>query len=367
MGRNRSVPLVEDVRVDAYRIPTEGPEEDGSLAWDSTVLVVVEIRAGDLTGIGYTYADRSTAVMIMDKLADAIRGADILSIGASWFAMRRCVRNLGQPGIASMAISAVDNALWDLKAKFLGQSLVGLLGQVRASVPAYGSGGFTNYDEARFRSQMEKWMSMGIRSVKMKVGSRPEEDPARVRFARSTLGTDMALFVDANGSYSRKQALAMAALFAESGVSWFEEPVPEWDVEGTRSVCVRMPDGMDMAGGEYGYRLSQFLSLLRAGAVDCLQADATRCGGITGFLSVSALCEAFNIPLSSHCAPTLHQALGCALGPVRHLEYFHDHVLIEEKFFEGFRAPVQGMLAPDPERLGMGIEFKRADAEKFAL
>jgi len=360
-------PPIDRIGVEAYRIPTDGPEEDGSFAWDATVLVVVEAGAAGFTGMGFTYADKATAVLIRDTLSKAVNGLNPLSVGSAWSAMDRSVRNLGQSGIASMAISAVDTALWDLKARILGLSLVHLLGKYRKAATVYGSGGFTNYGQGRLEAQLHGWLEHGIRDVKIKVGARPEEDLERVRFARNAVGPDTRLYVDANGAYSRKQAETMAGLFGEAGVTWFEEPVPSWDVDGTRAVCGRLPEGMELVGGEYGYRLPYFLRLLRAQAVDCLQADVTRCGGITGFLMVSALCEAFNIPLSTHCAPSLHLPLGCAVKTVRNLEYFHDHALIESRFFDGHAVPVRGEMRPDLSRPGLGLEFKKQDAESFSI
>jgi L-alanine-DL-glutamate epimerase-like enolase superfamily enzyme len=147
---------------------------------------------------------------------------------------------------------------------------------------------------------------------------------------------------------------------------WFEEPVSSDDLDGLRVLRDRAPAGMDVAAGEYGYDLAYFRRMLDAGAVDVLQADATRCAGITGFLGVAALCEARSLPLSAHTAPTLHLPLGLALEPVRHLEYFHDHVRIEHLLFEGVRAPVDGLLSADRARPGLGIELKRSDAARWA-
>src|SRR5205085_10704766 len=130
-------------------------------------------------------------------------------------------------------------------------------------------------------------------------------------------------FVDANGAYGRKQALAFAAAFAEQNVTWFEEPVSSDDLAGLRLVRDRAPAGMDMAAGEYGYDLYYFRRMLEAGAVDVLQADATRCAGITGFLQLAPLCQARGFALSAHCAPSLHVHPCCAVLPLRHLEYFH--------------------------------------------
>ncbi len=266
-----------------------------------------------------------------------------------------------------MAISAVDNALWDLKAKLLGVPLARLLGAARERVPVYGSGGFTSYSEQQLRDQFRSWADQGITRFKMKVGRDPAADVERVRAARAAIGDAAELFVDANGAYSRKQALYFAEAFADYGVTWFEEPVPSADLEGLRLLRDRAPAGMDVSAGEYGYDLPYFRQMLEAGAVDVLQADATRCMGISGFLQVGALCAARLLPLSSHCAPTLHIAPGCALPSLRHLEYFHDHVRIERLLFEGMPELLDGCLAPDLSRAGLGISLKRSEAEKYAI
>ncbi len=201
-----------------------------------------------------------------------------------------------------MAIAAVDIALWDLKARQLERPLVSLLGPARSAVPVYGSGGFTSYDEARLREQLGRWVGDGIAAVKMKVGRHPARDLQRVAVARDAVG-DAELFVDANGAYGRKQALALAGDFARLGVGWFEEPVPSADVAGLRLLRDRMPGTIDVAAGEYGYTLAGFRRLLEAGAVDVLQADATRCQGITGFLQGRGPGRGLRLPLSTHCAP----------------------------------------------------------------
>jgi L-alanine-DL-glutamate epimerase-like enolase superfamily enzyme len=265
-----------------------------------------------------------------------------------------------------MALAALDTALWDLKARLLGLPLVTLLGAARASIPVYGSGGFTSYTRDRLAAQLGGWAEQGMRFVKMKVGRSPQDDPARVRAARRAIAS-CELFVDANGAYTRKQALAEAAAFAEQGVTWFEEPVSSDDLEGLRLVRERAPAGMAIAAGEYGHDANYFRRMLEAAAVDVLQADATRCGGITGFVQAAALCEAHGLPLSSHCAPSLHLPLMCALRPGVHLEYFHDHARIEEMLFDGFCTPRDGLMAPDRSRVGLGIELKSRDAEPYRL
>jgi L-alanine-DL-glutamate epimerase-like enolase superfamily enzyme len=363
-GKER-VPI-RGLSVSLYRVTTDFPEADGTISWDSTNLVLVEAAAGDSSGLGYTYADSATAELIHDKLNKEVEGRNAFDIPGAWLAMVRSIRNLGRPGIASMAISAVDIALWDLKACLLHIPLVHLLGRVRDSVPVYGSGGFTSYPINRLQQQLRGWVEQGIPRVKMKIGSDPSADVARVRAAREAIGPDAELFVDANGAYSRKQALYQAEAFTECNVTWFEEPVSSDDLEGLHLVRNRAPVQMEIAAGEYGYDSWYFRRMLAAEAVDVLQADATRCGGITGFLQASALCQAHHLPLSAHTAPAIHLHLGCAAIPLRHLEYFHDHVRIESMFFDGVPNPVEGALYPDLSRPGMGIEFKRADAARFA-
>jgi L-alanine-DL-glutamate epimerase-like enolase superfamily enzyme len=364
--RSSSVPI-ERIDVSAYRMPTDSPESDGTYEWDSTTMVLVEAVAGGRTGLGYSYADTATAQLVHDLLANVVKGRDAMGVPGAYAAMVAAVRNLGRPGIASMAISAVDVALWDLKARLLDVALVTLLGAVRDAAPVYGSGGFTSYAPEQLRDQLGGWAAQGIPRVKMKVGRHSEEDLRRVRTARDAIGRDADLFVDANGAYTRKQALAMAEAFADLGVIWFEEPVSSDDLDGLRLMRDRAPAGMDIVAGEYGYDLFYFRRMLDAGAVDVLQADGTRRGGITGYLGAGVLCEALGMPFSAHCAPSLHAHPSCSLPAFRHLEYFHDHARIEQMIFDGALTPVDGALRPDPARPGLGLEFKRKDATRYAL
>jgi L-alanine-DL-glutamate epimerase-like enolase superfamily enzyme len=280
--------------------------------------------------------------------------------------MQRSVRNLGRQGLAACAISAVDTALWDLKAKLLGLPLALLLGSRRDAVPIYGSGGFTTYGDGELRDQLAGWIERdGCAWVKMKIGTHPARDPHRVAVARAAIG-DRGLFVDANGALTVKQALALAERLArEADVLWFEEPVSSDDLTGLELLRRRAPAAMEIAAGEYGYDADYFRSMLAAGAVDVQQADATRCGGITGFLQVAALCDAYHTDLSAHCAPALHLPVACAVPGLRHLEWFHDHVRIEHMLFDGAPTPKQGAIRPDLSRPGLGLVFKQHDAERY--
>ncbi len=232
-------------------------------------------------------------------LSDLVKGTKAFDVSGAHACILRKIRNLGRPGITSMAISAVDNALWDLKSRLIGVSLLDLLGAARESAMIYGSGGFTSYSIPELQKQLGDWAAQGIRMVKMKID--------------------------------------------------------------------RAPAGMNIVAGEYGYDVYYFRRMLAAGAVDVLQADATRCGGITGFMRAGTLCEAFELPFSFHCAPALHLAAACALPAFWVGEYFFDHARIENMFFAGVPQPINGALRPDRSRPGCGLEFKRADAAPFAL
>jgi L-alanine-DL-glutamate epimerase-like enolase superfamily enzyme len=359
-------PVVNSLSARALEFPTDRPESDGTFRWNSTTMVVVEIEGGGKRGLGYTYADRAAAELVNGKLGQIVRGRDVFTHPALYAELGQATRNLGRSGVAATAISAIDIALWDLKARVLDVSAAALLGLARPRVPIYGSGGFTSYSTEEIIEQLGGWVAAGITRVKMKVGRDAAADPGRVRAARTAIGPQAELFVDANGAYTRKQALGMAASYADLGVTWFEEPVSSDDLEGLRLLRDRGPGHLAIAAGEYGFVSSDFLRLLDAGAIDVLQADVTRCGGFTGFLRVAALCDARGIPLSGHTAPAAHLPVCCAAPRLAHLEYFHDHVRIERQIFDGAVAPIEGLLAPALDRPGLGLELRRQDVERFA-
>ena len=359
---------VDHLDVSAYTIPTEQPEADGTLEWDSTTMVLVEARGGGATGIGYSYTHDAAAEVVKGKLAGVVEGMDVMAVGAAWAAMWHAVRNFGQAGVVSMAISAVDIALWDLKARVLGKPLIDVLDAVHDSTPIYGSGGFCNYTDDQLSGQLSRWVEAGIPRVKMKVGRDPRRDHERLAVARKAIGDDVELYVDANGAHTRAEALRWAGIYADNDVRWYEEPVSSDDLEGLRFVRDRAPGGVDVAAGEYGWNLPYFQRMLDAGGVDCLQADVTRCGGITGFRRVGALCDARSIDLSAHCAPQVSAHACTTLWHLRHLEYFHDHDRIEHFAFDGCLEPEPGgALKPDRSRPGLGLIVKRADIEQWRV
>jgi L-alanine-DL-glutamate epimerase-like enolase superfamily enzyme len=358
---------VTALEISAYSIPTQTPEADGTIEWNSTTLILVEITAADKTGIGYTYATEATALVIDKVLKRIVINANALDVPLLNAKMIAAIRNDGQTGIAMMAVSAVDNALWDLKAKLLDVPLCNLLGKAKEGMLIYGSGGFTSYNKKQLQQQLIGWVDGGIQHVKIKIGADPSKDVERVKEAREVIGKDCSLFVDANGAYTVKQAIENSYRFKEFDISWFEEPVISDNLEGLQFIRGHVQPEVNIAAGEYGYNLPYFNQMLKAQAVDILQADATRCGGITNFLKAGHLAEAYQIPFSSHCAPALHLHAALSLDRFYIAEYFYDHARIENMLFHGVTQSKNGMIYPNLSRPGMGIEFKRADAEKYKI
>jgi L-alanine-DL-glutamate epimerase-like enolase superfamily enzyme len=358
---------IERVDVAVYEVPTDAPESDGTLAWDATTVVVVHAHGGGETGLGYTYGSAGAATVVAGKLADTVRGTDALAPEQAWSAMCDAVRNSRRAGLAGYAISAVDIALHDLKARILGVSLADLLGRFHDGAVIYGSGGFTSYDDRQLREQALGWAEAGLGMVKIKVARDPVADAHRLDVVRDAVGPDVALMVDANGAFpTPARALAAAhRTYAEQGVVWFEEPVSSDDADGMRRVRDGVPPGMEIAAGEYASTAFDALALLRAEAVDVLQADVTRCGGITGLRHLDGLAKAHGLPLSGHCAPAVSAHALAACETAVHLEWFHDHVRAESLLFDGAPAPRDGRLVPDPQQPGLGLTLRGADAERL--
>lgn len=362
---------VDAVDVHAFEVPTDGPdgrEQDGTLEWDSTTMVLVRVHAGGTCGLGYTYGDVSVAAFAESLLAPLLKDQPVASPPALWHRMERQIRNAGRPGVGAMAVSAVDVALWDLKARLLDLPLVHVLPAFHDRVPVYGSGGFTNYPLDRLAEQLGAWTDQGIPRVKLKTSREPERDPQRLTAVRKAVGDAPEIFTDANGALSRKEALYWARRFHEEwDVRWFEEPVSSADLEGLRTLREQGPGRLEIAAGEYAYTTQDFTNLVEGPAVDCLQADVTRCGGITGVLETAGLAAAHHLDLSAHCAPALSAHAFCAVRRLRHLEYFHDHVRVERLLFDGTLSPDGGALRPDPSRPGLGLDVKWPDAERYRV
>jgi L-alanine-DL-glutamate epimerase-like enolase superfamily enzyme len=357
---------VEALHASDHTVPTEFPESDGTFEWDHTTLVLVQVSSGNTTGIGYTYGDAAVADLVRDLLAPAVIGANATAPGVAWEAMLRAARNAGLAGPMAQAVSAVDTALWDLKARLLRVPLTALFPGFRAAAPAYASGGFTSYPLSRLQTQLSDWSDRGYTAVKIKVGRDDAEDEARVRAARATLAPEVTLMVDANGAYTPRQAIERAHRFAEHGVGWLEEPVTSDDPDGLRFVRDHAPAGMLVTAGEYTFDPWAAQQLLKAQAVDVLQLDATRCLGFTGALLAAAAAATAHVPVSTHTAPQLHVHLAAGVRDLHSVEWFHDHARVESLLFEDTVQPHDGIVAAKVTRTGNGLVLRATTAKQAA-
>ncbi|SDX90382.1 L-alanine-DL-glutamate epimerase [Modestobacter sp. DSM 44400] len=362
---NRPEPTVTDVRTAVYRFPTPVEEGDGTLTWNATTAVTVEVDAGDCTGLGWTYSSPAAAEVVGQHLAGVVTGRAALDVPGAWSAMHRAGRNLGTRGLFAQALSAVDIALWDLKARLLGVPLVDLFGKVRDSVPVYGSGGFTTLSDEELEQQVAGWRAAGCTAMKIKIGeswgTRLGRDLTRVRQLRELAGDGVDLMVDANGGYSIGQARRVGAVLDELGVVWFEEPVSSDDLPGL--ALLRGVLDCDIAAGEYLSDVVESARMLPS--VDCLQLDVTRCGGYTGWLRCADLAPAAGLQVSGHCAPSLHAPVAAALPWLRHVEWFVDHARLEPKLVEGAPEVSDGALHLT-DRPGHGMTL-RPDASRWQV
>ncbi|MGA5544698.1 enolase C-terminal domain-like protein [Mycobacterium sp. NPDC051198] len=341
--------------VTTYSVPTPGPESDGTLAWDATCAVVVHVGAAGATGTGWTYSSPAAATVIAHHLRGIVLGQRPDDIAAVWGAMHRACRNYGTRGLVMQALSAVDIALWDLKARLYGRSLSNLMGGVRSAVPVYGSGGFTNLDHDQLGKQIDQWQAAGCTAMKIKIGqdwgADAARDLSRIEDLRNLAGAGVELMVDANGAYTPAQARRIGHRLDDLGVTWFEEPVSSDDTDSLG--LLRHTLRCDVAAGEY---ISDRYDARRlAPAVDCLQLDVTRCGGYTGWLAAASVAAAHNLQVSAHCAPALHLPVAAASSHLRHVEYFIDHVRLDKILFDGVPAAADGHLYVDSSVSGHGM------------
>ncbi|MFF4048221.1 enolase C-terminal domain-like protein [Streptomyces chartreusis] len=355
--------------VSVYTVPTDAPEADGTLSWNSTTVVMAEVTSGDTTGTGWTYGPAAVGDFLRDHLAPLIEGRGALDVPAAHEAMCRAIRDAGRPGVAACAISALDIALWDLKARLLELPLARLLGVCRERVPVYGSGGFTTYHDKHLAAQLNGWVhGQHIPRVKIRIGEdrgrATPRDLDRVRTARQVIGPQAELYVDASGAYTRKQAIRVGHGLAGHDVGWFQEPVSSDDLTGLRLVRDSLP--CDVTAGAHGYDLPYFARMISAGAVDCLQIDATRCGGLTEFVRAAALAQAHGLEVSAHRAPHAHAAAAAAIPNLRHIEWFHDHVRLEDMFFTGALDPTGGTVTPT-HGLGHGLTPRTEEMEQYRV
>ena len=356
-------PKIDRLDVAVYTVPTDGPEADGTLRWDSTTAVVVHAHAAGAVGLGWTYSSPAAAAVVTHNLRDVVVGRDAADVPGTLDAMTRACRNFGSRGLVAQAVSAVDIALWDLLGHLRDLPLSIMFGRCRDAVPIYGSGGFTNLDDDQLVEQVDVWHRAGCTAMKIKIGqswgSDTERDLARVKRLRELAGDTVELMVDANGGYSPGQARRVGAALDHLGVTWFEEPVSSDDTDGL--AAVRGAVRCDVAAGEY--IADRYDARRLAPVVDCLQLDGTRCGGYTGWLAAASIAAAHNLDVSAHCAPAVHVPVAAAIPRLRHLEYFIDHTRLEAELFDGTPVPNSGQLPVSTSRCGHGMTLAAAAAQ----
>ena len=320
-------------------------------------------------GLGIGQASPGVRQVIEAGLKDLLIGQDPFDIEKIWNDMFWRVRGYGRKGVAFCALSAVDIGLWDLKAKALHLPLYKLLGAYTDSVPIYGSGGWTNFSERELVEEMAGYAEQGIKCVKMKVGKdfgqSEREDLVRLAAVRRALGDDIGIYVAANNGYYPKQAIYMSREFEQYQVGWFEEPVLADDIDGLAQV--RDAINIPLATGEHEYTKFGFRSLIGAGAVDIVQPDVGRVGGVTEWLKVAHMAHAFNLPVAPHAVQLVHLHLACATPNLKVVEYMNTTLLGDRVWYTEFPEQRDGMWSPSRNRPGLGLALDPAAVEKYAV
>ena len=279
------------------------------------------------------------------------------------------VRGYGRKGLAFCALSAVDIALWDLKAKALGLPLFKLLGPFRDSVPIYGSGGWTNFTVDELIAEATGWVDQGIKRVKIKVGKdfgqSEREDIQRLEAVRRAVGDDVAIYVDANNGYYPKQAIYMAKEFERYQVGWFEEPVLADDIDGLARVSATT--SIPVATGEHEYTKYGFKELISRGGADIVQPDVGRVGGVTEWMKVAHLAHSFDLPVAPHSVQLVHLHLACATPNLKVVEVLNVGLAGDRVWYTEFPDQKDGMWAPYPDRLGLGLELDPEAVARFSV
>jgi L-alanine-DL-glutamate epimerase-like enolase superfamily enzyme len=344
---------IESVSSRLYRLPPTVHWEDSTHHVSALEYIVTDIETDSGlvgTGISYTTGVGGTAIVALvdDYCARMLAGEDPLAVGRHWETLGRQLRRSGT-GLAQLALSAVDTALWDLAGKEAGVPLHRLLGGCRDAVPAYGSGIDLFLDEDALLAHVEELLALGFDWIKIKVGREdPAEDAVRVAAVRRLIGPRRRLCVDANQVWELPDAVRHAGALAAAGadLAWLEEPLHPEDVDGHASLRARVP--LPIAIGESVYTDSQFLAYLRAGAVDIVQPDLCRVGGFTGFMRIAQLAAAHHLPVAPHYVAEITLPALCAIPNGLVLEWVRGGTLGE-----------LGVLA-EPMRLEQGVAHASA-------
>ena len=359
------MPAIASVRTDLYRIALPVVLSD-STHGDMTHFELVTVRIVDADGaegVGYTFTVGANGVAVHATveryLAPLLAGREAADIAALWQAMWWATHYGGRGGAAVLAISAVDIALWDLAARRAGQPLWRHLGGFDPRVPCYAGGIDLMFPLEALLEQTEGNLAKGFRAIKMKVGrARLSEDVARVAAMRERLGADFPLMVDANMRWTPDQAIAAARALQPYAPAWIEEPTIPDDVSGHARIV--REGGLPVATGENFRTLWEFRQMIAAGGVTYPEPDVTNCGGVTVFMKIAALAEAYNLPVTSHGA---HDVTVHLLAAAPNRSYLEAHGFGLDRYIARPLEIVDGF-AIAPARPGHGIEFDWAGLER---
>lgn len=363
---------ITDVSTTLLHYPDVPGYQDATMAEPvpgrSSIFTHIQTDEG-LEGLGVGQASPGVRDVIDSALRHILIGQDPMNIEKLWSDMFWAVRGYGRRGLAFLAVSAVDIGLWDLKAKALGMPLYKLLGPYREAVPVYGSGGWTNYTVDELVAEMEGYVDQGIPRIKMKVGkdfgSAEREDIERVAAVRSAVGHDVALYIDANNGYYTKQAIYMAREFEEYQVGWYEEPVLADDIPGLAEI--RRATTIPLASGEMEYTKYGFRDLITGGGADIVQPDVVRVGGVTEWMKVAHMAEAFNLQVAPHMAQLVHMHVCCAIPNLKAMEYANMYLAADEVWYTEFPTQKDGFLTPYHDKPGLGLELDPYSVEKWSV
>ena len=363
---------ITQLESDLLRIPLARPitppsdNKRGHLDYVFLLIVYLDTDAGH-RGMGFAYSTqgggRALKAIAQDDLTPLLVGEDPCDHERLAAKVYWRLQSIGRMGLVQQAYSAVDLALWDIKGKVAGLPLYKLLGGARESTPVYCSDtGWLWMSPEEIIEASQPYLEQGMMGIKLKVGNaNPELDAERVSRVREVLGEDIWLGVDANQRYDYGTALSMGHFFEEEiGADWFEEPISCEDVEGHARLADKLE--ISLALGESLYVRHEFQEYLERGAVDFLQPDVTRLGGLTPLLKVASLADHYHRSLAPHLLPEVGVHLACGLPQVRMVEYM-------PWLFPAFVDPpavVKGQLVP-PKRPGLGLEISEDAVAKYRV
>jgi L-alanine-DL-glutamate epimerase-like enolase superfamily enzyme len=359
---------ITDITTETFRWPRHKPITNGLHTYTHSGLGLVKIHTdGAITGVGVT----STGTIIratIEHLTPELIGEDPIDVERLWHTMW-VPKLIGRRGLTTRAISGIDIALWDLRAKVAGLPLYKLLGGFRDRMPTYIAGGY--YEEGKGLEDLAREMidnvEMGARAVKMKIGAVSiREDVERVKAVRDAIGPDVKLLVDANCAYRAYQAIQIAKRMEEYDIFWFEEPMAPDNYDGHRRLAEAT--SIPIATGENEYTRYGFRDLIATGAVPILNADAKILGGVTEFMKVAALAQAYDLDIAPHGSQDIHIHLVSAISNGLILEFYRDSVdpMWGKMYHHTLRLNDDGTVSP-PDVPGIGVDPNYEVLEPFRV